>query len=174
MGILAHIRSGQIIRKYTDGKGRVTLENGDTVSPPVVGYISGNDRIVEVVEQTVDNSTGPNVSRAVVETVEADRVLRTITITDVPIEATRARMECTPLQGKLALGEANWQKVLDFRDGTGDWVAAGPAPWSMKTTIDSAQTWQRNSNDIAFFQYILNFTDEQVDELFRAAALINP
>jgi hypothetical protein len=90
------------------------------------------------------------------------------------LDLGRSGMQCTPLQGKLALGEANWQKVLDFRDGTGDWVAAGPAPWSMKTTIDSAQTWQRNSNDIAFFQYILNFTDEQVDELFRAAALINP
>lgn len=85
----------------------------------------------------------------------------------------RLTLSCTPMQGILALGESNWQKVLDFRDGTGDWLAAGPAPWSQKVIIDGAQTWVRNSQNIQFFQYLLGFTDEEVDTLFRAAALID-
>jgi hypothetical protein len=88
--MLAHIRSGKVTRKYNDGKGRVTLENGDTVSPPIAGYINGNDRIVPIVEETVDNSTTARTKRATVETVEPDRVLRTVTISDIPIEDIRA------------------------------------------------------------------------------------
>lgn len=91
----------------------------------------------------------------------------------VTLAAERANMKCTPMQGILALGEANWQKVVDFRDGTGEWVEQGPAIWSQRVIIDSAQTWVRNSQNIAFFQYLLAFTDEQVDDLFRLAMTID-
>jgi len=76
----------------------------------------------------------------------------------------RAAMACTPMQGILALGEANWGTILAYRD---------TAPWQEKVIIDSAQTWVRNSQNIAFFQYLLGFTDTQVDDLFRAAMLID-
>jgi hypothetical protein len=79
------------------------------------------------------------------------------------LAAERAAMACTPMQGILALGEANWNTILAYRD---------TAPWQEKVIVDSAQTWVRNSQNIAFFQYLLQFTDEQVDVLFRAAALI--
>jgi len=75
----------------------------------------------------------------------------------------RATMACTPMQGILALGEANWNTILAYRD---------TAPWQEKVIIDSARTWVRNSQNIAFFQYLLGFTDTQVDSLFRAAMLI--
>jgi len=76
----------------------------------------------------------------------------------------RINMACTPMQGILALGEANWNTILAYRD---------TAPWQEKVIIDSAQTWVRNSQNIAFFQYLLGFTDTQVDDLFRAATLID-
>ena len=76
----------------------------------------------------------------------------------------RATMDCTPMQGILALGEANWNTILTYRE---------TASWQEKIIIDSAQTWVRNSQNIAFFQYLLGFTDTQVDDLFCAAMLID-
>ena len=123
-----------------------TLPNGGVVSPAVVGWANSEGYSVRAT---------PSVSPADLAAAERDQ------------------MACTPMQGKLALGEANWQKVLDFRDGTGVWAEQGRAPWPQRTIIDSAQTWVRNSQNIQFFQYLLNYTDAQVDDLFRAAAAID-
>jgi hypothetical protein len=81
------------------------------------------------------------------------------------LAAERAVMSCTPMQGQLALGEKNWGVILAWRDST--------STWSQKVIIDSAQTWVRNSQNIAFFQYLLGFTDTQVDDLFRVAMAID-
>jgi hypothetical protein len=162
--MLAHIRNGKVIRKYNDGKGRVTFANGDTVSPPVAGYINGNDRIVLVEEVTVDNSTTTRTNRATVETVEADRVLRTVTISDVSIEDIRAGTSCTKMQGVLTLGEDNWSKVMDFYTTDATWV--------QKAIIDSAANWQRTSENLELIGYLIGFSDDQMDTMFTAAALV--
>jgi hypothetical protein len=75
----------------------------------------------------------------------------------------RLGMICSPLQGKLALGEAQWNKILEYRS---------TASWAEQVIIDSAQEWKRLSENIKFFQYLLNYTDEQVDDLFRVALTI--
>ena len=80
------------------------------------------------------------------------------------LEQERRGMVCSPLQGILTLGEANWTLVTDYRDNV--------ATWSEKVVIDSALDWRRNSQNIAFFQYLLGFTDEQTDELFRVAMTV--
>ena len=80
------------------------------------------------------------------------------------LAAERATMVCTPLQGILALGEVEWGKVIAYRDTY--------ATWSQKVIIDSALDWRRNSQNIAFFQYLLEYTDTQVDTLFRTAMSI--
>ena len=82
----------------------------------------------------------------------------------VVLAAERTNMTCTPMQGILALGEDNWNTILAYRE---------TASWQEKVIIDSAQTWVRNSQNIAFFQYLLGFTDAQVDDLFRTAMLID-
>jgi hypothetical protein len=160
--MLAHIRSGKVIRK-NNGTGRVTLEGGGTVSPPVAGYINGNDRIVPVVVVTVDKSTTTRINRATVETIEADRVLRTVTISDVPIEDIRAGMVVSSMQGILTLGETNWGKVLTYRE---------TALWTEQMIIDSAQDWRRTSQNIQFIGYLIGFSDDQMDTMFTAAALV--
>ena len=76
------------------------------------------------------------------------------------LAAEREQMVCTPLQGILTLGETEWNKVLAYRE---------TATWAEKVIIDSAQDWRRNSENIAFFGWLLNYTDEQMDDLFRAA-----
>ena len=77
------------------------------------------------------------------------------------LAAERATMVCSPMQGILTLGETEWAKVLEYRDTT--------ATWQEQVIIDSALDWKRNSQNIAFFQYLLGYTDEQVDNLFRTA-----
>jgi hypothetical protein len=161
--MLAHIRNGETIGRYHNGKGRVTLENGGTVSPPVAGYINGNDRIVPVVDVTVDNSTTTRTNRATVETVEADRVLRTVTISDVSIEDIRAGQVVSAMQGILTLGETNWGKVITYRE---------TASWPEQMIIDSAQNWRRTSQNIQFIGYLIGFSDDQMDTMFTAAALV--
>ena len=75
----------------------------------------------------------------------------------------RADMVISPLQGILTLGETEWGKVLAYRD---------TASWQERIVIDSAQDWQRTSQNIAFFGYLLGYTDEKMDRLFIAAAQV--
>jgi len=75
----------------------------------------------------------------------------------------RAAMVVSPMQGILTLGETEWGKVLAYRE---------TAAWAEKVIIDSAQDWQRTSQNIAFFGYLLGYTDAQMDALFIAAAQV--
>jgi len=81
-------------------------------------------------------------------------------------------MSCTPIQGILALGEENWNTIQGYRDRKAP-NGNSMTPWAERVVIDKAQTWKRNSTRIAGFQTILQFTDAQVDDLFRTAMLID-
>jgi hypothetical protein len=81
------------------------------------------------------------------------------------LAAWRASACCSPMQGKLALGQAEWAKVETYRDTE--------ATWAQRIIIDSAQEWRRNSEDIQFFGYLLQFNDDQMDALFAAAMQIS-
>lgn len=84
-------------------------------------------------------------------------------IPEPTIEQRRAKMIISPLQGILTLGEVEWGKVLAYRE---------TATWAEKVIIDKAGDWVRNSQNIAFFGYLLNYTDEQMDDLFITAAAV--
>lgn len=110
---IAHIRSGRLVRTYSqqdDGsyKGWVDLESGDKASPPQLGYISGNDKIVPMVEETQNTSTG-TVRTVRTDTgwqVEADRVYRLITIRDMTEQELLDRKEQQAVrEADLVLGE---------------------------------------------------------------------
>lgn len=77
----------------------------------------------------------------------------------------RARMECAKMQGVLALGEQRWNAVLAY---------GAQAPWAQQVIINSSGNWTRNSQNIAFFAYLLNLSDTEVDDLFRTAMEILP
>lgn len=73
----------------------------------------------------------------------------------------RAHMICTPLQGKLALGEAAWLAIETWRDTQ--------ATWEQKQIIDNARDWRRTSPSMMLFAGLLGYTEEQMDELFAKA-----
>lgn len=83
----AHIRfvdpDWTLVRKYNGEKGRFSLEDARTVSPVVIGFVDGNDKIVPIERPSTDTSTGSDIVRSVVETIEATRVVRTETIRDM-------------------------------------------------------------------------------------------
>ena len=175
---IAHIRSGEIIRKHNNGTGRVFMENGDTVSPPVAGYINGNDRIVPVVEVTEDNSTTARTTRATVETVEADRVLRTVTISDRSIEDIREVSSITRRSFCLALAHADILPSAEAIEAAkGNWPATFDAALAGLSDAEkfaaqiewaTAQNVQRTHPLIAMLAGpdAANLTDAQVDTLF--------
>jgi len=81
----------------------------------------------------------------------------------IALAQAREAMVISPLQGILTLGETEWGKVLAYRE---------TASWAEKVVIDNAADWYRTSENIAFFGYLLNYTDEQMDALFIAAAQV--
>lgn len=74
--------------------------------------------------------------------------------------------QCTPMQGKLALGESNWSTIMAFYN-------APTTTWGMRTTIDGASVWYRNSQALQLIAHLLNFSQGQIDDTFRIAVLIN-
>lgn len=69
----------------------------------------------------------------------------------------------SPLQGILTLGQVEWGKVLAYRK---------TASWPEQVVIDNASDWVRTSQNIAFFGFLLGYTDEQMDALFIAASQV--
>lgn len=80
-----------------------------------------------------------------------------------------AAMKCSRMQGILALGEVTWAKVEAYRDAV-DVNGQPMTPWQQKVIIDDAGDWHRNSQNIAFFGYLLGLTDDEIDAKFREAA----
>jgi hypothetical protein len=78
------------------------------------------------------------------------------------LEAQRDAMVCSRLQGRLVLGEDVCNLI--------DEIAADPkTPWAMRQTIANAIEWRRTSQSMTELGYLLGYTDEQMDDLFRHA-----
>jgi hypothetical protein len=77
----------------------------------------------------------------------------------------RNRMVCSRLQGRLVLGETACAAL--------DYMASDPyTPWAMRQTITNAIEWRRTSQAMTELGYLLGYTDEQMDELFRLAMVV--
>ena len=78
----------------------------------------------------------------------------------------RAAMVCSRLQGRLVLGEATCDAL--------DAMADDPeTPWAMRQTIQNAIEWRRTSQAMTELGYLLGYTDEQMDDLFRLAMTVD-
>lgn len=84
-------------------------------------------------------------------------------IIKVPPTTPRVPQSVSKMQGILALGKARWDHVLAYRE---------TATWGEQVVIDSAGNWERDSQNIAFFQYLIGLTAQETDALFIAAAQI--
>lgn len=78
------------------------------------------------------------------------------------LQAERATMVCSPLQGRLVLGPDVCAAV--------DALADDPTtPWAMRETIKRAIVWERTSQSMDELAYLLGYTPEEMDALFRIA-----
>ena len=171
---LAHIRGGEVIRTY-HGSGRAMFANGETVSPPAVGTY-GADKIVPVFEVTVDNSTTTRTTSAITQTVEADRVLRTVTVSDVPIEDIRAGASLDLIDFIKALVVAGILPPAEaIAASKGEWpatFASALSSMSDAAKVDAqiewgaARTIRRNHPLIEMLAADANLSAAQVDALF--------
>ena len=174
--MLAHIKDGQVIRTYHESKGRVTFENGSTVSPPAVG-VYGDEQLVPIVDVVVDNSTTARTTSASVDTVEADRVLRTLTISDIPIEDIRAGADIDKgafCKGLIGLGiiaadeavsaaKGNWPTSMDA------FLSYLPADLAVDVQIEWATEPRISRNNVFVLtlgSWLDGITPEILDTLF--------
>lgn len=76
-----HVRNGVILGRYSGETGWIELENGSKVSPIIIGFVDGNDKVLPVREVVNNTGSGKYVKTQVVEEVLADEVVITTTIT---------------------------------------------------------------------------------------------
>lgn len=115
---MALIRGGKIVKEYTAGVGSVLWADG-AVSMPVPSevLVRGDQRLVPIVNEVVDNSTGPHKFSTVETLIGENRVLRTTTLTDAPAPDVT---EIHKAWLKAYLAEAGWLDELEAI------IAAGP------------------------------------------------
>lgn len=114
--MLAHIRNGEIIKRYASERGWVALEKGGYASPPVAGFVHGNDRIVPIEEVTDDRSTTENKVTTVTTTVEETRCLVTRTIRDKTAQELDAEKDVMiASESDVLLAKALFQVVNQIR-----------------------------------------------------------
>ena len=78
----------------------------------------------------------------------------------------RAAMKCSRLQGRLVLGEATCDAL--------DAIAVDDlTPWAMRQTILNAIEWNRTSQAMTELGFLLGYTEEQMDDLFRLAMTVD-
>lgn len=78
------------------------------------------------------------------------------------IAAYRATLVCTPLQGRLALGQAVCAQLDAYLD-------LPTTPWAMREVARNALEWQRSSQAMDALGWAMGYAPEQMDALFEAA-----
>jgi hypothetical protein len=84
----------------------------------------------------------------------------------IAIEELRAKMVCTRLQGRLALGEAEIARLDAFIDSF-------PNSWALRQVVDNSVTWRRTSQDMQMLGFALGYDDERMDETFIRAMVVD-
>lgn len=85
--------------------------------------------------------------------------------TDTGRAVLETPLQCSRLQGRIALGEVVCANL--------DTIASDPlTPWAMREAISSAMEWHRTSQTIDELAYLLGYDDAQIDALFIEAMQI--
>lgn len=115
-----------------------------------------------------EEKTRPKGSVTVGEIGSGKRVVRPSVVNLTPEEALeyeRSQMVVSRLQGRLTLGPEVTAQL--------DQIAEDPnTPWAMGEAIKNAGLWYRTSESMTELAYLLEYTDEDMDDLFRSAATL--
>lgn len=82
------------------------------------------------------------------------------------IQELRALMTVPRAQGRIALHRAGKLAILEA------YISSPAADPEVVIAYQDALTWSRTSSTTAALQQVLGLSDEETDDLFRAAALI--
>ena len=93
--------------------------------------------------------------------------VREWTVRALTQDEVRAGMVCTRLQGRLALGKAEIDRLDAFIDSF-------PNSWSLREVVDNSVNWRRTSQDMQMLGFALGYDDAQMDETFSRAMVIEP
>lgn len=119
---LAHIRDGQIVRRYSGDppKGWVEWLDGSKTSPPGAGLSNGAEKVVLIERVTNDTSTTEFTVSATTELIEANRVLVTTDIRDKTQEeldaegAIRREKELARVLSLNSLDRAQFELIFEL------------------------------------------------------------
>ena len=79
-----------------------------------------------------------------------------------PLIEERQGMVCTVRQARIILGEEVCNQI--------DMMADNPeVPWALRQTLKYATTWERTLPEIDEIGWVLGYSSEQIDSLFREA-----
>lgn len=81
------------------------------------------------------------------------------------LERERASWWCSRRQGKLVLGEEKWNEVVALADDP-------DMPWGLRVAVHDTYEWHRNSEEMAALIWAMGLTEEEADDLFRAAMAV--
>ena len=81
------------------------------------------------------------------------------------LEEMRSMMVCTRLQGRLALGKIEIDRLDAFIDSLSN-------NWALRQVVDGAVLWRRLSEDMKMLGHALDYDDEQMDEAFIRAMAV--
>jgi hypothetical protein len=80
----------------------------------------------------------------------------------VVLAQDRASMTCSRAQGKTVIGADIWDQVTAIAEDT-------ETPWGLKVVIYDTYVWNRLDPNMDALIWAMNLTQEQADDLFRAA-----
>jgi hypothetical protein len=127
--------------------------------------VNGNDKILPVEIEDIDNSTTDRASSVVEWIIEANRVIRRTTITDLPFETPQT---VSMAQARLALIGAGLFSAID----AGLKSLPEPQRTTALTAWEYAPNVSRNGTLVTTLASQFGLTKKQLDNLFFAAAAI--
>ena len=91
--------------------------------------------------------------------------VREWTVRTLAQDEVRAGMVCTRLQGRLALGKAEIDRLDAFIDSF-------PNSWALREVVDNSVNWRRTSQDMVMLGFALGYDDNEMDDAFIRAMAI--
>ena len=152
-----HVRNGEFIQRFPTAKGWVTLENGNKVSPPVAGFVEGNDMVVA---EVIDDEPSYDVNTHMLERSEAldINVWRTSwTVVARPVEnySVITKLQCK----KQCVIEGSWDTLKAAIAGNAD----------MQEDWDLASSLSIIDPGVQAISLVLGKDAQQLQEFFNAA-----
>lgn len=169
------LANGDVVQKYPYSLPDLRLDNPSVSFPSdITDELAENFGVYPVEETTRPDFNSETESLVWVNPVlQSGKWVQQWRVDPLPESEIAARRDqwrqsanCSPFQGKAALFNAG---LLDEVESL---VSAAETSTLVKLAWANASEWRRSSEMIASLASALSMTDEQVDDLFKAAALI--